>query len=111
MLKRSRTATLALGSRTRLRSVNSLSLVHVMWTPPSILSLRAAWDAVFRSWISWAWGRGGGERHRETVRDERERDKREGERDEMRDKRDRQERQRNKRERQERDKRERQRQE
>lgn len=58
MLKRSRTATLALHSRLRLRSVNSLSLVQVMWTRSgavSTLSLIAAWDAVFLSWMSWAW--------------------------------------------------------
>lgn len=59
MLKRSRTATLALVSRLRLRSVNSFSFVQVMWTrsgPVSALSLMAACDAVFLSWMSWAWG-------------------------------------------------------
>ena len=53
MLNRSRTATLALASRPRWRSVKSFSLVQVMCTPAAA-SLRAAWDAVFLSWISWA---------------------------------------------------------
>lgn len=59
MLNRSRTATLALVSRLRLRSVNSFSFVQVMWTrsgPVSALSLMAACDAVFLSWMSWACG-------------------------------------------------------
>lgn len=62
MLNRSRTATLALHSRFRFRSVKSLSLVQVMWTrsgPLSALSFIVAWDAVFLSWMSWAWERGG----------------------------------------------------
>lgn len=57
MLNRSRTAMFALWSRLRLRSVQNLSLVQVMWTrsgDTSGLSFRAAWDAVFLSWISWA---------------------------------------------------------
>lgn len=66
MLNRSRTATLALHSRLRLRSVKSFSLVQVMWTrsgPLSALSFIVAWDAVFLSWMSWAWkgGRDKGE--------------------------------------------------
>lgn len=59
ILKRSRTATLALASRLRMRSVKSLSLVQVMCTlsaAPSALSLTAACEAVFLSWISWACG-------------------------------------------------------
>lgn len=61
MLNRSRTATLALHSRLRLRSVKSFSLVQVMWTcsgPLSALSFIVAWDAVFLSWMSWAWKKG-----------------------------------------------------
>lgn len=61
MLNRSRTATPTLPSRLRLRSVRSLSLVQVMWTrsgPVSALSFMEAWDAVFLSWMSWAWKEG-----------------------------------------------------
>lgn len=61
ILNRSRMATLALASRLRMRSVNSLSFVQVMWTLSgslSALSLMAACDAVFLSWMSWAWSGG-----------------------------------------------------
>ncbi len=57
MLNRSRITMAAYGSRLRLRSEQNLSLVQVMWTrsgDTSGLSFRAAWDAVFLSWISWA---------------------------------------------------------
>lgn len=58
MLNRSRTAMLALGSRVRFRSVETLSFVQVMWTrsgPASSLLFITAWAAVFLSWMSWAW--------------------------------------------------------
>lgn len=46
-------------------SCTSFSLVHVMCTrsgvAPAALSF-AEWDAVFRSWISWAWAEDGGRR-------------------------------------------------
>lgn len=74
ILNRSRTATPAVASRLRMRSEKSLSFVQVMWTfsgTLSALSLMAACDAVFLSWMSWAWSGGKAEITQEALEKER----------------------------------------